>query len=176
MTDTDLPAETEITPWGFVRDQLKKIGLSGRGLVIAAPMAWLLVFFLIPFAVVCKIALSESILASPPYSNLISWADEQLIVTLNFGNFQFLFDDPLYVAAYFSSIKIAFISTVFSLLIAYPMAYLVARSSERMRNILLMLVILPFWTSFLLRVYALDRVSEVQWRDQQFPDVDRHHP
>ena len=75
--------------------------------------------------------------------------------TLNFGNFQFLADDPLYLSAYLSSIRIALVSTVLALLIGYPMAYFIARASDRWRNILLMLVILPFFTSFLLRVYAL---------------------
>jgi putrescine transport system permease protein len=123
--------------------------------VIAAPMLWLLIFFLIPFAVVCKIALAEVVIASPPYTSLIEWtSDGRIILTLNLGNFQFLLDDPLYLNAYLSSIRIAFVSTIFTLLIAYPMAYYIARAPEGRRNVLLMLVILPFWTSFLLRVYA----------------------
>ncbi len=142
-------------PWAFVRRMLAKVGLSGRGLVIAAPMLWLLIFFLIPFLVVTKIALSELVIASPPYAPMITWtAAGELIVKLNFGNFQFLLGDPLYLNAYLSSIKIAGISTVVALLIAYPMAYFIARANGRTRNLLLMLVVLPFWTSFLLRVYA----------------------
>jgi len=118
-------------------------------------MFWLLVFFLIPFVVVCKIALSELLIASPPYAPMTEWAGSgTLIIKLNFGNFQFLSSDPLYLAAYLSSLKIAAISTLLALLIGYPMAYVIARSPERIRNILLMLIILPFWTSFLLRVYA----------------------
>lgn len=154
MEDQGIAPHVPNRPWTFVTRLLAKIGLSGRGLVIAAPMLWLLVFFLIPFAVVCKIALSETILASPPYGHMFEWADDVLTVTLNFSNFQFLLSDTLYVSAYLSSIKIAAISTVITLLIGYPIAYFVARSEERMRNILLMLVVLPFWTSFLLRVYA----------------------
>ncbi|MBU1174995.1 MAG: ABC transporter permease subunit [Alphaproteobacteria bacterium] len=142
-------------PWAFLRRLLAKAGLSGRGLVIAAPMLWLLVFFLVPFLVVTKIALSELVIASPPYAPMIEWTKGgELIVKLNFGNFQFLFSEPLYLNAYLGSIKFAAISTLIALLIAYPMAYLIARSGERTRNVLLMLVILPFWTSFLLRVYA----------------------
>ena len=145
----------ESRPWDFVRRMLAKIGLSGRGLVIAAPMVWLLVFFLIPFAVVLKIALSTLVIASPPYAPIVEWTRAgELIVKLNFGNFQFLFSDPLYFNAYVSSIRIAAVSTVVALLIAYPMAYFIARAKERTRTILLMLVMLPFWTSFLLRVYA----------------------
>ncbi len=142
-------------PWSLIARALGHVGISGRTLVIAAPTLWLLIFFLIPFAVVAKIALSEITLASPPYLPILEWtADGRMIVTLNFGNFQFLLDDPLYISAYLSSIKIAAFSTLIALLIAYPMAYFIARSSERYRNILLMLVILPFWSSFLLRVYA----------------------
>jgi len=142
-------------PWGFIAGLLSRAGFSGRTLLIAAPTLWLLIFFLIPFLVVAKIALSEITIASPPYLPIVEWtADGHMIVTLNFGNFQFLLDDPLYISAYLSSIKIAAFSTLISLLIAYPMAYFIARSGERYRNILLMLVILPFWSSFLLRVYA----------------------
>jgi len=142
-------------PWQFMVGLLARFGLSGRTLVIAAPTLWLLVFFVIPFAVVCKIALSEAVLARPPYLPLLEWTDDgRMILTLNFSNFQFLAQDTLYIAAYLNSLKIAFFSTVFALIIAYPMAYFIARSAENTRNILLMLVILPFWTSFLLRVYA----------------------
>ncbi|MCB9992195.1 MAG: ABC transporter permease subunit [Hyphomicrobiaceae bacterium] len=142
-------------PWAFIRRLLARVGLSGRGLVVAAPMLWLVIFFLIPFAVVLKIALSVPMIAQPPYSPLTEWTnDGELIVKLNFGNFQFLMGDPLYINAYLSSLKIAAISTVLTLLVGYPMAYFIARSSERWRNLMLMLIILPFWTSFLLRVYA----------------------
>ncbi len=145
----------ENRPWTFIRRPLAKVGLSGRGLVIAAPMLWLLVFFLVPFLVVLKIALSELVIASPPYAPMVTWTPTgELIVKLNFGNFQFLASDPLYLNAFLGSIRIAAISTIIALLIAYPMAYFIARASGRTRNILLMLVILPFWTSFLLRVYA----------------------
>lgn len=129
--------------------------LSGRALVIAIPTIWLLIFFLIPFAVVAKISFSEVVFQNPPYLPLLEWTEDgRMILTLNFGNYQFLFDDPLYINAYISSIKIAFISTVMCLLIGYPMAYYIARAEPRTSNILLMLVILPFWSSFLLRVYA----------------------
>ena len=142
-------------PWDFLRPVIARLGFTGRVAVIAPPLIWLLVFFLIPFVVVCKIALSELVIASPPFTPLIEWTnDGRMIVTLNFGNFQFLADDPLYLNAYLSSLRIAAVSTVVALLIGYPMAYYIARAGEGKRNILLMLVILPFWTSFLLRVYA----------------------
>ena len=118
------------------------------------PFLWLLVFFLIPFLVVAKISLSEPAIAMPPYVPLVEWDELRAILTLNFGNFAFLFDDPLYLNAYLSSLKIAFVSAVLALVVGYPMAYYIARSPEPWRSLLLMLVILPFWTSFLLRVYA----------------------
>jgi putrescine transport system permease protein len=126
----------------------------GRALVIAIPMIWLLIFFLLPFFVVFKISFAELARARPPYTPLFSWEDGRLLVSLSFSNYAYIWEDSLYVVAYLSSIKIALVSTLFALLIGYPMAYVIARSSDSWRNILLMLVILPFWTSFLLRVYA----------------------
>ena len=133
---------------------LRRLGFRGRALVIAVPFLWLLVFFLIPFLVVAKISLSEPAIAMPPYVPLVEWDELRAILTLNFGNFAFLLDDPLYLNAYLSSLKIAFVSAVLALLVGYPMAYYIARSVDPWRSLLLMLVILPFWTSFLLRVYA----------------------
>ncbi|VAW20925.1 Putrescine transport system permease protein PotH (TC 3.A.1.11.2) [hydrothermal vent metagenome] len=133
---------------------LARIGLSGRTLVIAIPTLWLLLFFLIPFAVVAKISLSEAAIARPPYLPLWNWSEGILNISLNFGNYQYLIEDALYYSAYLQSIKISAISTLFALLIGYPMAYLIARAAPSTRNLLLMLVVLPFWTSFLLRVYA----------------------
>ena len=133
---------------------LQRFGVGSRGLVIAIPVLWLLVFFLIPFLVVAKISLSEAAIARPPYMPIWEWSGGFLNINLNFGNYLFLFEDPLYLSAYIESIKIAAVATLATLLIGYPMAYLIARSTPDKRNILLMLVILPFWTSFLLRVYA----------------------
>jgi putrescine transport system permease protein len=127
---------------------------NGKRLVILVPMVWLLLFFLAPFFVVLKISFAELAIAQPPYTSLISWQDGKLLVTLNLGNYQYLIEDQLYLLAYLSSIRIAFFSTVLTLLIGYPMAYYIARSSDPWRSVLLMLVILPFWTSFLLRIYA----------------------
>ena len=126
----------------------------GRTLVIAIPMIWLLIFFLAPFLVVLKISFAELARARPPYTPLFTWEDGRLIIELSLYNYAYLWEDSLYIVAYLSSIRIALVSTIFALLIGFPMAYLIARSSETWRNVLLMLVILPFWTSFLLRVYA----------------------
>jgi len=131
------------------------LGVSARWLVILIPMLWLLIFFLVPFLVLGRISLAEAIIARPPYTPL--WErgpDGTLEIIASLENYRFLLEDALYRNAYISSIRIAAISTVFALLIGYPIAYYIARSPEPRRSILLLLVILPFWTSFLLRVYA----------------------
>lgn len=134
---------------------LKRLGFSGRGLVIAVPTLWLLVFFLIPFLVVLKISVAEPLIARPPYSPLFEQSpDGSWSFNVVWSNYAYLWEDSLYIKAYLSSIKIAFGSTIFALLLGYPMAYYIARSPEPKRSLLLLLVILPFWTSFLLRVYA----------------------
>ncbi|MEL6562999.1 MAG: ABC transporter permease subunit [Pseudomonadota bacterium] len=125
-----------------------------RAVLIAIPYAWLLVLFLIPFAVVFKISLSDIALAIPPYTPTAKDGIWTMLSQLDFENFVFLTQDDLYWRAYLSSMQIAAISTVLTLLIGYPMAYAMARAPEAWRPTLLMLVILPFWTSFLIRVYA----------------------
>ena len=128
----------------------------GRTAVILVPMLWLAAFFFIPFLVVFKISLAEAMIAVPPYSPLLQWDSSNAYLTfkVTFGNYLYLFESRFYLDAYLSSLKIAAISTFFALLIGFPIAYLIARSRPTMRTILLALVILPFWTSFLLRVYA----------------------
>jgi len=128
----------------------------GRKAVISIPFFWLGVFFFIPFLVVFKISLSESDIAIPPYTALLDWdaSDAYATLKLYLGNFTYLLEDTFYLDAYLSSIKIAAVSTVITLIIGFPMAYLIARSESRKRMFLLAMVILPFWTSFLLRVYA----------------------
>ncbi len=128
---------------------------NGRNAVIAIPYIWLLLLFLLPFIYVLKISFAETIYARPPYSPLLIWGDSWLpSIKASFDNYLFLFSDSLYIKAYLSSLKIAFISTILTLIIGYSIAYSVARAPTRWRGILLMLVILPFWTSFLIRVYA----------------------
>lgn len=142
-------------PYRWLVAIARRMGLSGRTAVIAIPYIWLLLFFLVPFAFVLKIALAEALIARPPYSALFEWSEETyLTIKLNLGNFLYLLEDDLYWKAYLNSGKIALISTIACLLIGYPMAYGMARVNPAWRNMLLMLVILPFWTSFLLRVYA----------------------
>jgi putrescine transport system permease protein len=142
-------------PWNFLRNWLAMAGIGGRWAVILPPMLWLCIFFLIPLVVVIKIAFSESVVAQPPYMPLVTVSKEgDVQLTLHLSTFLYLTQDRLYFDAFISSLKIALISTVLALLVGYPMAYFIARSPDRLRNILLMLVILPFWSSFLLRVYA----------------------
>lgn len=146
---------TGSAPWRGTAWAVGKLGLSGRTLVIAIPMLWLLVFFLAPFFVLGRISLAEAIIARPPYTPMFERGpDGSLEIIASLENYRFLLTDALYRNAYLSSIRIAAISTVFALLIGYPMAYFIARAPEPRRSLLLLLVILPFWTSFLLRVYA----------------------
>ncbi|MES4612658.1 MAG: putrescine ABC transporter permease PotH [Ewingella sp.] len=126
----------------------------GRKLVILLPLVWFLLLFLLPFLIVFKISLAEMARAIPPYTDLVTFSDGMLDIALNLGNYISLTDDPLYIEAYLQSLEVAAISTVCCLLIGYPLAWAVAHSSKSMRNILLLLVILPSWTSFLIRVYA----------------------
>jgi putrescine transport system permease protein len=112
--------------------------------VIALPFLWLIVFFLLPFALVLAIALGTNAPDSAPPVEL----------GLSLANFKLLFTDDLYVAAWLSSLRIAATSTLGTLLLGYPMAYAIARAAPQRRPLLLMLVVLPFWTSFLIRIYA----------------------
>jgi putrescine transport system permease protein len=130
-------------------------GRLGRSLVIALPYTWLILFLLLPILIVLKISLGEIALASPPYSPMLHWAEDlTLSIQIHLGNYAFLWQDPLYLSAYLNSLKVAAVSTILCLLIGYPMAYGIARAPTGWRIVLLMLVILPFWTSFLIRVYA----------------------
>jgi putrescine transport system permease protein len=130
-----------------------------RWYLIAAPYLWLLIFFLVPFLIVVKISLSQTALAIPPYTPLLDLSRgidgiRDFLSHLSFDNYRFIFSDSLYINAYISSIKIAAVSTFFTLLVAYPIAYGMARAPKEWQPTLVMLVILPFWTSFLIRVYA----------------------
>ncbi|MBM1555233.1 ABC transporter permease subunit [Sulfitobacter mediterraneus] len=125
-----------------------------RAALITVPYLWLLLLFLVPFLIVFKISLSDTALAIPPYAPTMRDGLFALLAELDFENFIFLTEDDLYWKAYLSSLKIAVISTVLTLLVGYPIAYGMARAPEEWRPTLMMLVILPFWTSFLIRVYA----------------------
>ncbi len=122
--------------------------------VTAWPYLWLCLFFAVPFLIVLKISFAESAIAIPPFTSLLERVDDTLSIRLNLANYRFLVEDSLYISAYFSSLRIAAISTVLCLLIGYPMAYAIARMRPSAQSICLMLVVLPSWTSFLIRVYA----------------------
>jgi len=136
---------------------------AGRGwarwIVVAIPYVWLLALFLIPFLIVLKISFSMTAVAQPPYTPVLTLADgwQGLVDAFNefsFDNYVWLTEDALYLNAYLSSLWIALVSTFLTLLIGYPIAYGMARAPKRWQATLVMLVILPFWTSFLIRVYA----------------------
>ena len=133
---------------------LKKILPHPRWAVISVPYLWMLVFFAIPFLIVLKISFSKLAIAMPPYTPVLEFVDNAVSLKLNLSNYINLFTDSLYIQAYLSSIKIAAISTFLALLIGYPMAYVIARLPPSTRSTAMMLVILPSWTSFLIRVYA----------------------
>ena len=129
--------------------------MQDRRLVLGMPYLWLILFFLAPFLLVFKISLSESIISVPPYMSILEWtADGFLNIHLNIGNYLRMVLDPFYVAGLMTSIAIASGATLCCLIFGYIIAYSIARAPDRWRTILLLLVILPFWTSFLVRVYA----------------------
>ncbi len=139
----------------FLSTWRNRLNLSGRTFVIAIPYLWLLLLFLLPFLIVFKLSFAETRLAIPPYTELVEYAqDGHLRIILFLRNYLFLTEDPLYWKAYLSSVKIATIATSMALLVAYPVAYGMAKAPKRYQSTLVMLVILPFWTSFLIRVYA----------------------
>ena len=121
---------------------------------VAAPLAWLLLFFAAPFGIVALISLSHAVIGQPPYAPVLGLDHAAPTFSGSLHNYALLLADPLYVRALLGSVRIALVATLLCLLIAYPMAYAIARSAERHRNVLLVSVMLPFWTSFLIRVYA----------------------
>ncbi|HVT52638.1 MAG TPA: ABC transporter permease subunit [Dongiaceae bacterium] len=145
---------------------LKALGIRPRLAVILVPYIWLTLFFLVPFLFVLKISFAELAIAQPPFTPLFVCADKdvtslwtcffsgRLRLQPSLASYGYLFDDALYFKAYWNSVQTAFWSTLLCLLIGYPMAYGIARSGSTTRNALLMLIVLPFWTSFLIRVYA----------------------
>jgi putrescine transport system permease protein len=133
-------------------ERLRSPCSSGRAPVIGVPYAFLLVFFLLPFFIVFKISVSEMEVVT--FKDLLVWQDGVLQLTLKLSNYVFITEDPLYVKTYLSSLKYAAATTLLCLFIGYPFAYFMARAKPTLQPALLMLVMLPFWTSFLLRVYA----------------------
>jgi putrescine transport system permease protein len=139
-----------------VKGQVVK-GFS-RGLVLALPFTWLVLFYLVPFALVAKVSLSQSVLAQPPYRPIFDWHDTAGFIDklhqLSLAAYVGLTQDSLYLQSYVNSLLIAALSTLLTLLVAYPFALAIARAPRRRRIPLLLLAIAPFWTSFLIRVYA----------------------
>ena len=127
-----------------------------RRVAVWLPYLWLLIFFLTPFLIVFKISLSEPVLAQPPYVPVFDSLAEfpEKLREFSFGNYRWLWQNALYWNAYLSSIWIAGLSAIITLAVGFPIAYGMARAPKRIRTVLLVLVILPFWTSFLIRVYA----------------------
>jgi putrescine transport system permease protein len=140
-------------------EKQKAKGQRGRWAVLGVPYLWLLIFFLVPFLIVIKISLSTTAVAVPPYEPAFDpsagfGAFMDALKQLAFDNYIWLTGDPLYIRAYGSSLWIALVSTALVLIVAYPVAYGMARAPRTWQPTLLMLIILPFWTSFLIRVYA----------------------
>jgi putrescine transport system permease protein len=140
---------------------------------VLLPYLWLLVFFLVPFVLVLKISLSQTAMALPPYTPvfdiLAGWQGlRDFAAQLSLDAYALIASDPLYLSSYFKSLQVAAISTVLLLLIGYPFAYGIARSPRSIQPLLVMLVVLPFWTSFLIRVYAWINILQ---RDGLFNDV-----
>ncbi|WP_133961123.1 ABC transporter permease subunit [Burkholderia pseudomallei] len=127
---------------------------SGRSVAIGVPFLWLALFFALPFVLVLKISFADQVMGIPPYTALMDVKDGAVRFALQLDHYAFLLQDSLYVATYVSSLKMAAVSTLLCLLIGYPMAYYIARCAPATRNLLMMGVMLPFWTSFLIRVYA----------------------
>jgi putrescine transport system permease protein len=138
---------------------MRLFGRPGRWLIILPPLLFLTVFFLIPFAFAFKISLAETAPRVPPFTDILSrTADGHLQLTVSLANFKYLLTDDVYGVAYLYSLKTAFFSTLICLALGYPMAYAISRASKTAQSILLLIIILPFWTSFLLRVYALEGI------------------
>lgn len=133
-----------------------RAGRIRQWLVLALPYGWLLAFFLLPFLIVLRIAFSDTARALPPYApHWMGWSEiGSFLSALDLESFGTLFADSLYLDAYLSSVRIAATATCLCLLIAFPLAYAMASAPKRWQPALLILVILPFWTSFLIRVYA----------------------
>ncbi len=157
MTEIASISEVETAPprpWALSQ-LVRRLQAGWRSIVVFIPYVWLLIFFLLPFFIVAKISVAELVIASPPFSDLIKWTEDGVMtIRVAFDNFTYIFEDDLYFRTYINSVKISSISTILCLLIGYPIAYGIIRSGPVARKLLLFAIILPFWTSFLLRVYA----------------------
>lgn len=124
--------------------------------LICLPYLWMLMFFLLPFLIIFKISLAVTEIAIPPYSSLVTFEDGAMQIILHLENYTNIFTDPdgTYIRSYLKSMQVAAFSTVFCLIIGYPIAWALATSRPAVRNVLFMLVIMPSWTSFVVRIYA----------------------
>ena len=125
-----------------------------RLLVIGIPAIWLLCFLLLPFLFTLKMSVAETILATPPYTPLITFKHHAIEILIELNNYLFVLTHGSIFLAFLSSVRIAFFTTLMCVLIGYPLAYAIANSSPRAQSVLFLMVILPYWTSFLLRAYA----------------------
>ncbi|WP_348694005.1 ABC transporter permease subunit [Duganella fentianensis] len=138
----------------FLKQLVTLRWLTGRTAVIAVPFLWLTFAFLIPFLIVMRISFTEADAGGNPFGTLMTLVDGVITLKIKIANYLFIAQDDLYVLTYLSSLKFAAITTVLCLIIGYPFAYFMARSRTTVRPVLMMMVMLPFWTSFLLRIYA----------------------
>lgn len=156
---TALPVRVETLPKSrrgqLISWVLDHMAGSWQRIMIAIPFGWMLVFFLIPFLIVLKISLADSVVGQPPFTPLITFPDDaHVALTITWDNFVIIWEEGLYLRAYLNSLKVALIATAFCLVLGYPIALTVARATRQVRIVLLLVVMLPFWTPFLLRVYA----------------------
>jgi putrescine transport system permease protein len=153
----------------MIKKLLNRVLPSGRSSVIAIPYFWLLFFFVLPFFFVLKISFAQPDIAQPPYTPLVTHEDNKTTVVIDHSKYDTILSEidgfvekpwaqakmeSQYLVAYWNALKLAVYTTILTLLIGYPIAYNIARASDAARNSLLMLVMIPFWTSFLLRIYA----------------------
>jgi putrescine transport system permease protein len=165
VVTTGLPAEVP-TGRGFRQWLDRK---AWRDTIIVIPFVWLLLFFLLPFFIIFVISLGEATIAQPPVQFNAAWP------YISFDNYRLIASDSIYVGGYLNSLLYATISTFICLLIGYPMALAIARARGPRRNLLLLLVILPFWTSFLLRVYAwMGLLANNSWFNQGLTAIYNH--
>ncbi len=146
---------------------------GGARLAVAVPYLWLLAFFLVPFAIVLRISVSETVIAQPPYLPVLDWSQGvgglyDFAAALTLETYRLLASDTLYLLSYLKSVQVAALSTLMLLALGFPMAYAMARAPRRIQPVLVLLVILPFWTSFLIRIYAWINILQ---RDGLLNDV-----
>ena len=132
----------------------KKLNIQDKKLIIAIPYFWFTLFFLFPFFIILRISFSETQIASPPYTSILDYKDKILTIILSVENYLEIFADDYYLQAFWQSLKTAFGATILCLLIGYPMAYRMVTTPNKIQKLLIILIMLPSWISFLIRIYA----------------------